>query len=54
MMNFLKKNLKKIRYKDTEDNGLLEYRYKEEYSLNIHHYAGIVRYNVKGMVKKIS
>jgi myosin heavy subunit len=49
---FFKKNLKKIRYKDTEDNGLLEYRYKEEYSLNIHHYAGIVRYNVKGMVKK--
>ena len=49
---FFKKNSKKIRYKDTEDNGLLEYRYKEEYSLNIHHYAGIVRYNVKGMVKK--
>ena len=49
---FFKKNLKKIRYKDTEENDLLEYRYKEEYSLNIHHYAGIVRYNVKGMVKK--
>ena len=49
---FFKKNSKKIRYKDTEENRLLEYRYKEEYSLNIHHYAGIVRYNVKGMVKK--
>ena len=49
---FFKKNLKKIRYQDTEDNGLLEYRYKEEYSLNIYHYAGLVQYNVKGMVKK--